>query len=277
MKEQRALWTSFMNSAERFAERPAVFVEGKFLSYEVLRENALRIAATIQANQRYSSTPLTAVFAYRSPTAFAGVLGSLLAGNGYVPLNRTFPIQRTQVMLDRSECRSIIVDSGSLPHLARLLDSAKEGLLIIAPDIPDLEQYRQLWPANTFVSSKDLEPTFSWKKPAVQPDAIAYLLFTSGSTGIPKGVMVAHRNVTSFLDYMVDRYSVTEQDRLSQMFDMTFDLSVSDMFVAWERGACVCCASQKTVINPSKFLQDMKLTIWFSVPSTAAFMKKLAS
>jgi non-ribosomal peptide synthetase component F len=59
------------------------------------------------------------------------------------------------------------------------------------------------------------------------------------------------------------------------MFDMTFDLSVFDMFVAWERGACVCCPGQKTLIKPGKFIQDSALTVWFSVPSTAVFMKQL--
>jgi len=65
--------------------------EGKVLSYEELHELACRIAATIQKYPEFSPTSLTVVFAYRSTTAFAGVLGALLAGNGYVPLNRTFP------------------------------------------------------------------------------------------------------------------------------------------------------------------------------------------
>ena len=114
-----------------------------------------------------------------------------------------------------------------------------------------------------------------WSEPTANPGEIAYLLFTSGSTGMPKGVMVSHRNVASYLDYMVDRYEITERDRLSQMFDLTFDLSVFDMFMAWERGACVCCPSQKTLINPGKFIRDMDLTVRFSAPSTVAFMRQL--
>jgi amino acid adenylation domain-containing protein len=272
---QRALWAGFMQSAARFLERPAVLVEDRTLSYKELQEIATCIAATIQAHTGFSKVPLTAVFAYRSPTAFAGILGALLAGNGYVPLNRTFPAERTQVMFERSGCRSIIVDTGSLPHLGQLLDGSREALLVILPDGPDVGTYREQWPRHTFLGLKDLESAESWRRPAVAPDAIAYLLFTSGSTGIPKGVMVSHRNVTSFLDYMVDRYEITEQDRLSQMFDMTFDLSVFDMFIAWERGACVCCPSQKTLIKPGKFIRDHELTVWFSVPSTIAFMKQL--
>ena len=272
---QRALWSGFLKSAERFPERPAVLMEGQALSYGELQQTASRLAATIQIHAGSSSAPLTAVFAYRSPTAFAGVLGSLLSGNGYVPLNRIFPVERTRSMFERSECRSIVVDAESLPQLGNLVDASKNQLLVLLPDISDVGPYRRQWPRHDFIGRSELEPAKTWRKPTVLPDAIAYLLFTSGSTGVPKGVMVAHRNVTSFLDYMVERYEITEQDRLSHMFDMTFDLSVFDMFASWERGACLCCPSQKTLIKPGKFIQDTALTVWFSVPSVAAFMKQL--
>jgi amino acid adenylation domain-containing protein len=271
----RALWSGFLRSAERFPERPAVIAEGRTFSYEELRGTAKGIAATLQSHPDFSAIPLTAVFAYRSPAAFAGVLGALLAGNGYVPLNRTFPIERTEAMFERSECRSIVVDSLSLAQLSGLLDRYEHRLLVIAPDSEDTTELRDRWPRHLFFGAEDIASARSWREPAADPGAIGYLLFTSGSTGTPKGVMVAHRNVTAYLDYMVDRYAITEQDRLSQMFDMTFDLSAFDMFMAWERGACVCCPSQKTLINPGKFIRDMELTVWFSVPSTVAFMKQL--
>jgi amino acid adenylation domain-containing protein len=270
-----------------------MIVERTSLSYRQLRDAAIRIAASIQAHrddscqqedschqkdschQEDSWTPLTAVFAHRSPTAFAGVLGALLAGHGYVPLNRTFPVARTRLMFERSQCRSIVVDAGSLPQLDALLERGNEQLLVIAPDVEDLRCYRQRWPRHIFVGSRDLEGYAAWREPTPSADAIAYLLFTSGSTGTPKGVMVAHRNVTSFVDYIADRLEVTERDIVSQMFDLTFDLSAFDMFVSWERGACVCCPSQKTLINPGQFIRRHGLTIWFSVPSTASLMKQL--
>jgi amino acid adenylation domain-containing protein len=125
------------------------------------------------------------------------------------------------------------------------------------------------------VTGADLEPASAWKPSAVDPNAIAYLLFTSGSTGIPKGVMVAHRNVLHFLDVMVVRYAVTERDRFSQLFDLTFDLSAFDMFLAWERGACVCAPTPKQKMVPSSYVADAGLTIWFSVPSTAVLLQRL--
>jgi amino acid adenylation domain-containing protein len=272
---QRPLWSGFLKSSEKFAARPAILANNQELTYRELRERALRLAATVQSLQNPSATPLTAVFAYRSPTAFIGVLGSLLAGNGYVPLNRTFPIERTQVMLDRSECSTLIVDESSLPQLSHLLQSAQQSLAVLIPDLVDVESYKTRWPRHKFLGAADLQPATAWREPEFETDSIAYLLFTSGSTGIPKGVAVAQRNVTAFLDYMAERYAITENDRLSQMFDMTFDLSVFDMFIAWERGACVCCPSQKTLIKPGKFINEAGLTIWFSVPSTAVFMKQL--
>ena len=272
---ERGLWSGFLSSAQMFPRRPAVVAGGKVLSYEELRELAWRIAATIQRFPGYSATPLTAVFAYRSTTAFAGILGALLSGNGYVPLNRTFPQGRTRVMFERSGARSLIVDANSLPQLRTVLEGAREPVLVILPDVTDLTLLETRWPLHTFVGSEQLQPCSAWREPTFEMNSLAYLLFTSGSTGTPKGVAVAQRNVLCFVDYMVERYLVNEGDRLSQMFDMTFDLSAFDMFVAWERGACVCCPSQKELIKPDSYLRNNKLTMWFSVPSTAVFMKQL--
>jgi len=232
------------------------------------------MAATL-AQTSDDRSQLTAVFAYRSETAFSGILAALFSGHGYVPLNPNFPPERTRTMLMRAGCRRMIVDSESEKLLSQILEGMDESLVILLPEKNDVKTLSEHFPSHTFLSSADLLPPWEWVRNDPPVDSAAYVLFTSGSTGIPKGVMVSHRNVLSFIDVMVERYQVREEDRFSQMFDMTFDLSIFDMFLAWERGACVCCPTKKQVVIPNRFIRDSKISIWFSVPSTGIFMKSM--
>src|SRR5881227_2292085 len=134
MKPGPQLWNEFIRSCEQFPERPAIDV-GHEVSYQELAQRAKRIAATIQIEEAAAGTvPLTAVFGYRSETAYAAVLGALMASNGYVPLNRTFPVDRTRLMLERSMCRSLVVDKESEPQLSELLRGLATPMVILCPD-----------------------------------------------------------------------------------------------------------------------------------------------
>jgi len=274
-KRERLVWGAFLRSCEKFPDRPAIEVTGSQLSYSELGERARRLAATIQANARPGEVPLTAVFGYRSHTAYAAVLGALMAGHGYVPLNRTFPIDRTRLMLEKSTCRTLVVDKESELQISELLRGLATPMVILCPDRADVTEVSAKLPAHRVVGANELVEAERWFPPEVSPNAIAYLLFTSGSTGRPKGVMVTHANVLHYVDCVTKRYGFTSNDRVSQTFDLTFDLSAHDMFVAWQSGACVCCPSQKQLIKPRAFLNDSRLTVWFSVPSTAVFMRRL--
>jgi amino acid adenylation domain-containing protein len=245
------------------------------VTYQQLGYRAKRLAATLQASALPGAVPLTAVFAHRSETVYAAVLGVLMAGHGYVPLNRTFPVDRTRLMLERSMSRSMVVDAGSESQLEKLLCSIAIPLVIICPDRADMTELVAKFPAHRFIGANELADAEQWCPVDVAVDSIAYLLFTSGSTGQPKGVMVSHANVRHYLDNVTKRYGFTSNDRVSQTFDLTFDLSAHDMFVAWETGACLCCPTQKQLIKPGGFVNDARLTVWFSVPSMAVFMRRL--
>jgi non-ribosomal peptide synthetase component F len=103
----------------------------------------------------------------------------------------------------------------------------------------------------------------------------AYLLFASGSTGTPKGVLISHQNVVAYLRTVLSRYRPRPDDLFTQLFDFSFDLSVHDMFVCWNSGACLYCPPAGALMSPGPFVRKHELTFWFSVPSTAATMARL--
>ncbi|HKF83316.1 MAG TPA: amino acid adenylation domain-containing protein [Solirubrobacterales bacterium] len=253
------LLSGFLRHAEKAPERPALEVAAEQLSYGELALRAGRIGSAIAASERADEPALTAVYGSRSAAAYAGILGALWAGNGYVPLNPSFPVDRCREMLVRSGARTLVVEGEREELVAELLDGLSDPPAVIAADS---------------LAKADLE-TIDPVPPGLGGDATAYLLFTSGSTGRPKGVGVAQRNVVAFLEAIRERYDFGPDDRFSQTFDLTFDLSVFDMFVAWGSGGCLCCPSTAQLISPARFIRDSELTVWFSVPSLGAMMRKL--
>jgi non-ribosomal peptide synthetase component F len=152
----------------------------------------------------------------------------------------------------------MIVDAGSEPQLDALVRSIAIPLVIICPDRADVSQLAAKFPAHRIIGVNELAGAEQWRPVNVSADSIAYLLFTSGSTGQPKGVMVSHANVLHYLACVTKRYGFTSNDRVSQTFDLTFDLSAHDMFAAWENGACLCCPTQKQLIKPGAFINDAR-------------------
>ncbi len=271
----RTVRSGFLQSAARFPDRPALQLADEVLSYGQLLTRAGRLAGALAAHAPAGEPLLTGVFGHRSITAYAGVLAALLRGHGYVPFNPAFPTDRTRTMVARSGCRCLIVDRHGAEQLRDVLVDLPEPLVVLLPEHDDVTPFATAWPQHRFLGAADVARASAPALGPVDPNGIAYLLFTSGSTGQPKGVMVAHRNVTHFVDAMVERYAITENDRFSQTFDLTFDLSAFDMFVCWERGACLCCPTSAQKSLPGKYINDCAITVWFAVPSTAALMSRL--
>jgi amino acid adenylation domain-containing protein len=270
-----ALPSGFFRWAEESPDRSALEVDGRALTFSELSSRARVIASALLDYAGDAEPPLTAVLAHRGVTAFAGVLGALARGHGYVPLNPASPAERNRAMLIRSGCTAVIVDSAATSNVSSLIDGIERGLLLVLPDEEDVGHYAREWAPHRVVGVPKSSSGVLPQPLPIRSNHPAYLLFTSGSTGTPKGVAVNHANVRAFLDAISERYDFTERDRFSQTFNLTFDLSVFDMFAAWESGACVCCPSDKDLLNPADFIRRSELTVWFSVPSIALFMRRL--
>jgi non-ribosomal peptide synthetase component F len=261
-----------VHSAARFPSKTAVNAGGECRTYAQLAQAASDIAKTITGHTG-APVPLAALMAERSHTTYAGSLGILASGRGYVPLNPKFPPGRLKKILEASGTDVIVAGRECAGALEALLPAVGTPLLVILPDTEDAARLRAGFPRHRFAGPGDLRrgPEIP-ALPRVEPESIAYLLFTSGSTGEPKGVGVTHANVQAYLRQACATYAITEDDRISQHFDLSFDLSVHDMFLCWERGASLYPLAGKALMHPMKFIRDHQLTMRFSVPSAAGYM-----
>nr|WP_172304433.1 amino acid adenylation domain-containing protein [Pseudenhygromyxa sp. WMMC2535] len=270
-------------AAAAHPERPAMEVDGETLSYAQLRERATSLAAGLMAHaaQRDAGPRLTAALVGRSAAGFSGILGALCSGHGYVPMVPGLPAARLRLMITRSEARTLLLDAEGEAGLDEhggfdeFLDSLEQPMLVVLLEAEVDDARRARHPRHTLVGRDELPPAAQWSRPRVVPEDIAYLLFTSGSTGEPKGVMVAHRNITRFLDVVIERYELGPEDRFSHLFEITFDLSLFDLFAPWSVGGCLCVPDKRDRMLPARYVAKAGLSVYFSVPSAALLMKQL--
>jgi len=108
----------------------------------------------------------------------------------------------------------------------------------------------------------------------VDAASLAYVFFTSGTTGTPKGVPITHANVLSYLRGIKSFIEIGPDDRVMQVVDLTFDLSVHDIFLAWTAGACLISIPENGTLLCTRFVEEHSGTHWLSVPSAAALVKQ---
>ena len=259
------LGTALVASARRHAERPALWARGTRLTYRELFERAAGWAAAMRA-AGLARGERVCVLSNRSATAYAGILAALLAGATYVPLNARFPRERNRAIFAAADPAALILDDENRVHLDSLLGDGPRAPLVVAPESGPL-------PASTgrrVLTASDL-PGVALEKfdGGADPNAPAYLLFTSGTTGVPKGVPIDHRNVAAYMSAMHRLLPLGAEDRVLQSSDLTFDQSVHDMFLTWLSGAELYATPPDASIMAPRFIAEFGLTACHFVPSIA--------
>ena len=239
--------------ARTHAERPALWAKGELLTYGELLARAGQIASRLQQTG-VGSGDRVAILSERSTAAYVAILGVLLAGATYVPLNLRFPPQRNRRIIETSGASALVCSNGQQPAVGELLDGLA-GVELLVPD----------------AYAEPARGEFPCERSAGK---LAYVFFTSGTTGIPKGVPISHDNVFAYLRGIGTLTKVAADDRVMQVVDLTFDLSVHDIFLAWTSGACLYSIPENGTLLCTRFVEEHAATHWLSVPSTAALIKQ---
>ncbi len=260
-------------SFQDYESRPALFLGDQAFTCGELSRFASAIAHLIATE---SPTPgRVAILSECSLTAYGGILGALMAGAAYVPIHPGFPAARAAQILLRSQATVLLVGPDAVTEAKALLELVDAPRIVITPEISEARR-KIAAPGHSYLDATDLaaQPTTGLTAPTVAPSDIAYLLFTSGSTGEPKAVPVSHGNACAYLQVALSRYDLTPEDRASQTFRLAFDLSVHDLFVTWSRGASLHPLPPQARLLPGRFIRERELTHWFSVPTTAMTMAR---
>lgn len=229
-------------------EKVAVCFEDKSYSYNQLERESNKLAQYLQA-RGIGKSMLVGICLERSIEMIVGLLGILKTGAAYVPLDWTHPIQRNQYIISQSKLKMILTQE-SLK--ARIPNNVTH---ICIEELKNISTQETLYEHTSCIDEE-------------QP---AYVIYTSGSTGKPKGVIVEHKGLTNFLKSMVEILDLSGQERSIAVITITFDISVSELFLPLVSGGTVVIANQETVKDGVKLcnlMEQEEITLIQATPST---------
>jgi amino acid adenylation domain-containing protein len=262
-------------AADRHAGADAIRDGDRVLDYAQLEIRANEVANLLVA-LGVSRGDRVALYLDKSAEAVVGLYAAMKAGATYVPLDPQAPAKRLGFVARDCGARWVVTSAAKAPGWTHLIEAGAPFEHLIVLDATDGE-YDLGVSAPPRVHHLDAVAAQAQSAPAVRTiDAdLAYILYTSGSTGQPKGVMLSHRNALGFVDWAVRTFEVGSTDRLSSHAPLHFDLSVFDLFAASKAAAAVVLVPPQTSVFPRqavRFIDDERLTVWYSVPSVLSMM-----
>ncbi|HWG37791.1 MAG TPA: amino acid adenylation domain-containing protein [Terriglobales bacterium] len=245
--------------AARYPKQEAVRCGGAQWRFEELERVSRHWALELRA-RGCAEGARVGVWAPKSFSAVAALLAVLRAGGVYVPLDPGAPSARIERLA--SDC----------------------GLQFLWADASRIEMARR-WPQPPPVAVLEEATGVQGTAEALPPPRrtssdLAYILYTSGSTGVPKGVMLTHAHALNFIEWAAEEIGLGPGDRVASHAPFHFDLSIFDLWASLSRGATVCLLDPVTVRFPSAvadWIEAERITVWYSVPSALVAMQACAA
>ena len=229
-------------------EKTALIFDDCKLSYGELNSKAIQLAGVLQSHN-IGPGDFVGLLLKRSPELIICLLAIFKSGAAYVPLNLTDPDNRIKSIIEAADIKFVITNE---EQKLELTDNRKRL---------DLEQLID--------KSENMQTTF--KNIPLNATDPAYIIFTSGTTGTPKGVLVNHRSVVNLIDWVNNTFKISGTDKLLWITNLSFDLSVYDIFGILVAGGIVRILSDEDRQNPKKqydILLNEGITFWDSAPQS---------
>ncbi len=222
----------------------AVIYEDKQISYKELNARADKLAGYLRDHCDVKPEDLVGVLIDRGEQAIICLLAALKSGGAYMPVDPSYPRERVNYMINDSRCRVFLTET-------KYFDIVK-GTSVA--HVVDVEKTENLAGFNREGASG---------APCIGPDNLAYVIYTSGSTGKPKGVMIEHGGFVNMSLDQIRTFGVSENDRVLQFASLSFDASMSEIFMALFSGGAIVAPNKEAIDDPvvlTKYMADNKVT-----------------
>lgn len=272
------LHNDFFNTVKDKANNIAIEHEfGEQFTYQELKNMVNYVGNTIIdiEGRAQAENPFVGILSSVNAFSIASIIGTLAVGYAYVPLDEQSPIERLQKIINNLSLPTLIIDELLLEKFIPLLDNHNlKNILIISSNnnISIIDNKNIIPLLFNEVKSRSIEELPKLNKVS---DDLAYILHSSGSTGVPKGIMLSHRNARTFVDWMQKEFKLSEDDIVMSRAPLKFDLSVFDIFNTLKVGAKVVCYDWRVKRENSQkhedyvtLLEKTGATFLYTTPST---------
>jgi amino acid adenylation domain-containing protein len=266
-------------SATQYPDREAITFKDRTITYAELERETNKAAHELLA-LGVEKGARVGVYMNRGIDAVIAAIGILKAGAVYVPIDPMSPTARLSYIITKCGIKTLLTSQERLAHIEQAFPEYSSLKSIIVMDGVDPSARP---PGLTqLINWREIPDELGRNAPyvhVIDSDA-AYILFTSGSTGNPKGVMISHLNSLTFVNAVYEFFQIEKEDRLSNICPLHFDMSVFDIYVALKAGASIVIIPETSVVFPvrlAEIIAKNKISVWNSVPSALSLLANLAN